>query len=75
MKRIAGIAEKAGATIVIGVGGGKTLDTAKAVSDEINGYTVIVPTAASTGFRTRLVQNTRQTARLSEHPLKRPSAR
>ncbi|QNV53553.1 Glycerol dehydrogenase [Bacillus velezensis] len=48
MKRIAGIAEKAGATIVIGVGGGKTLDTAKAVSDEINGYTVIVPTAAST---------------------------
>lgn len=48
MKRIAGIAEKAGASIVIGVGGGKTLDTAKAVSDEINGYTVIVPTAAST---------------------------
>lgn len=48
IKRIADIANNAGATIVIGVGGGKTLDTAKAVSDEVNGYTVIVPTAAST---------------------------
>src|SRR5699024_3635368 len=35
------------ATIVIGVGGGKTLDTAKAVSDELDAFTVIVPTAAS----------------------------
>src|SRR5699024_6461691 len=29
-------------------GGGKTLDTAKAVSDDVNGYTVVVPTTAST---------------------------
>ncbi|MCY8839281.1 glycerol dehydrogenase [Bacillus atrophaeus] len=48
IKRITEIANNAGATIVIGVGGGKTLDTAKAVSDEVNAYTVIVPTAAST---------------------------
>jgi len=48
MKRITDIANKANATVVIGVGGGKTLDTAKAVSDEVNGYTVIVPTTAST---------------------------
>src|SRR5690625_2619043 len=34
IKRIADIANKADATIVVGVGGGKTLDTAKAVSDE-----------------------------------------
>lgn len=48
IKRISDIATKAQATVVIGVGGGKTLDTAKGVSDEVNGYTVIVPTAAST---------------------------
>lgn len=47
-ERIAGIARNAGATIVVGIGGGKTLDTAKAVSDQLNGYTVIVPTTAST---------------------------
>jgi glycerol dehydrogenase len=34
--------------IVIGVGGGKTLDTAKAVNDRLNGVCVIVPTTAST---------------------------
>ncbi|WP_337970573.1 iron-containing alcohol dehydrogenase, partial [Virgibacillus salexigens] len=48
MKRITDIAKNAKATDVIGVGGGKTLDTAKAVSDDINGSTVIVPTTAST---------------------------
>ncbi|SEI01291.1 glycerol 2-dehydrogenase (NAD+) [Halobacillus karajensis] len=48
MDRIAEIAKEAQASIVIGVGGGKTLDTAKAVSDEVQGYTVIVPTTAST---------------------------
>ena len=48
MKRIAEAGKKANATIVVGVGGGKTLDTAKAVSDELDAYTVIVPTTAST---------------------------
>ncbi|OZU89627.1 glycerol dehydrogenase [Virgibacillus indicus] len=48
IQRIAEIAKKENASVVIGVGGGKTLDTAKAVSDEVQGYTVIVPTTAST---------------------------
>ena len=48
INRIADIANKANATIVVGVGGGKTLDTAKAVSDEVDAYTVIIPTTAST---------------------------
>lgn len=48
VERIANIARKAEAAIVIGVGGGKTLDTAKAVADELDAYIVIVPTAAST---------------------------
>lgn len=34
--------------VVIGVGGGKTLDTAKAVSDQLGVPVVIVPTTAST---------------------------
>src|SRR5699024_4128583 len=45
--RITDAGKQADATIVIGVGGGKTLDTAKAVADDLEAYTVIVPTAAS----------------------------
>jgi len=45
--RITETARNAGAEIVIGVGGGKTLDTSKAIADELDAYTVIVPTAAS----------------------------
>ncbi|WJE15105.1 glycerol dehydrogenase [Halobacillus sp. ACCC02827] len=48
MDRITDIAKEAQASIVVGVGGGKTLDTAKAVSDQVQGFTVIVPTTAST---------------------------
>ncbi|WP_284139383.1 glycerol dehydrogenase [Virgibacillus sp. LDC-1] len=48
IKRIASVANSKNAKIVIGVGGGKTIDTAKAVSDEVKGYMVIVPTTAST---------------------------
>lgn len=47
MNRITDVGKKAGTKIVVGVGGGKTLDTAKAVSDDLNVYTAIVPTAAS----------------------------
>lgn len=48
MERISKIADESNSTVVVGVGGGKTLDTAKAVSDEVKGQTVIVPTTAST---------------------------
>ena len=34
--------------VVVGIGGGKTMDTAKAVADNYNAATVIVPTTAST---------------------------
>src|SRR5699024_5898464 len=47
INRITKEAKESGATMVIGVGGGKTLDTAKAIADEVDAYTVIVPTAAS----------------------------
>lgn len=48
INRLAGLGKEGQATIVIGVGGGKTLDTAKAVSDQLGGYSVIIPTTAST---------------------------
>ncbi|MFP7279461.1 MULTISPECIES: glycerol dehydrogenase [Exiguobacterium] len=48
VKRIAEQAKAADVRFVMGVGGGKTLDTAKAVSDELNVSVVIVPTLAST---------------------------
>ncbi len=34
--------------VVVGIGGGKTMDTAKAVADNYNAATIIVPTTAST---------------------------
>jgi len=46
--RLAAIAKADKATVIIGVGGGKTLDTAKAVADELTRPVVIVPTIAST---------------------------
>jgi len=41
-------AEEFKPTVVVGIGGGKTLDTAKAVADHYNAVMVIVPTSAST---------------------------
>jgi glycerol dehydrogenase len=35
-------------TVAVGIGGGQTVDTVKAVSDEIGCYTIVVPTTAST---------------------------
>ena len=47
MKRLAGIAEANGADVIIGVGGGKALDTAKGVSFYTKMSLAIVPTTAS----------------------------
>ncbi|GKX38454.1 iron-containing alcohol dehydrogenase [Pectobacterium versatile] len=46
--RLAKLARDAGTNIVVGLGGGKTLDTAKAVADELKHNVAIVPTVAST---------------------------
>lgn len=48
IKRLAEIADDEGAEAIVGVGGGKTLDTAKALADEIQKPVIIVPTTAST---------------------------
>ena len=50
-ERIAAIAKKAaeaGAQMIMGIGGGKTLDTAKGAANTLNLPVVIVPTSAST---------------------------
>ncbi|MFP7495095.1 glycerol dehydrogenase [Terribacillus saccharophilus] len=46
IKRIADEGKES--NVVIGIGGGKTLDTAKAVADELQAGVVIMPTTAST---------------------------
>ncbi|GIO22809.1 glycerol dehydrogenase [Oceanobacillus sp. J11TS1] len=48
VKRIADEGKQGDVDFVIGVGGGKTLDTAKAVADELEVSVVIVPSTAST---------------------------
>ena len=46
--RVTGIAKKAKCNVVVGLGGGKTLDTAKAVAHYLKIPVVIAPTIAST---------------------------
>lgn len=48
IKRLAALAQSKGTRLVVGLGGGKTLDTVKAVADELQQPVVIVPTIAST---------------------------
>jgi glycerol dehydrogenase len=48
IERLRGIVEDVGADIVVGAGGGKVLDTAKAVREELGVAMVSMPTIAST---------------------------
>ena len=48
INRVAALAEKDGADLVIGLGGGKTIDSAKAIADLLGNPVVIAPTIAST---------------------------
>jgi len=48
IERLSNIAKKAGSELIVGMGGGKTLDTTKAVSHELKVPACIVPTIAST---------------------------
>src|SRR5699024_6609458 len=48
IERVSEIGRKEGTTVVIGLGGGKTIDAAKAIGDKLDIAVAIVPTVAST---------------------------
>lgn len=48
IERVVKIGKEKNSTVILGVGGGKAIDAAKAISDELGAATVIIPTIAST---------------------------
>ena len=55
IRRIAAVVSASGSDVVVGLGGGSTIDTAKAAGDEAGVRWVIVPTTASTDAPTSAV--------------------
>lgn len=55
VERVAGLFRAAKATVIVGVGGGKCLDTARMVANRLDARVVTVPTTASTDAPTAAV--------------------
>lgn len=55
IERLSGVAKERGCDVVVGTGGGKVIDTAKAVGQAVRGRVAIVPTIASTDAPTSAV--------------------
>ncbi len=48
INRVVAVAKEKNSDLIIGLGGGKTIDSAKAIADKVNLPVVIAPTVAST---------------------------